>query len=103
MRPIRALVVTIAVLGGVVALGVPTATAGVPPTCATAQSHLASLQARLATMQQRIDARNAKLADAGDDPARIAEFEARVTRARHHYDRLEFRLTAITERCPSAS
>jgi hypothetical protein len=101
MQKMRAAVMTVAVLGGVLALQAAPAAAQVHQSCATAEARVTIMQTHLTRVQQRIDSRNAKIADAGTDQALVDKLEARLTRAQRHHDRIAARIAKITKHCGS--
>lgn len=100
LKSLRVAVATVGVLGAMLTFDTVSATAQVQVTCpAAVQAHATALEARLARLQQTIDARNAKIADGGNDLSKVSHWEAGLTRARRHHDRINARLEAITQAC----
>jgi peptidoglycan hydrolase CwlO-like protein len=101
VKTLRVGIVTMAVLATMLTFETASATAQVQTSCTATQAHLSVLEARLAKLQQHIDARNAKIADAGHDLNKVNNWEAGLTHARQHHDRISERIAALTQRCQS--
>jgi septal ring factor EnvC (AmiA/AmiB activator) len=101
LRTLRVGIVTIAVLAAMLTFETASATAQVEASCTAAQARASALEAKLARVQQHIDARNAKIADAGDDLNKVNDWESGLTHARRHHDRISARIAALTKRCQS--
>jgi len=102
LRTLRVGIVAVVVLVALLTFETASATAQVRVSCGVAQARVSALEARLAKVQQHIDTRNAKIADAGhDDLNQVGKWEAGLTRARLHHDRITARLAALTKRCQS--
>ena len=97
VKTLRVGMVTVALLAAL--LTVETASAAALVSCGAQGARVSVLEAKLAKLQQQIDARNAKIADAGNDLDQVAGWEAALTHARQHRARISTRLAAVTKSC----